>query len=77
MTDRHNSMDKSHLSFLSERSKIQKPTYYMIALVCHSVESKTMAMEDRSVVARVRVWRKVSQQRVSTRTCFRGDGAVL
>ena len=36
-----------------------------------------MAMENRSVVARVRGWGRVSLQRVSTGACVGGERAVL
>lgn len=50
----------------SEKSKIQKAIFCMLPFICHSVKSKTIALENRSAFARVKGGVKISVQRDST-----------
>lgn len=53
VTDRHNSMGKSHILYWVKEARFKRLDTVWFPFVCHFIESKTTAMENRSVVAKV------------------------
>lgn len=49
---RHNNMDETEICTLSGRRQIQRAMYYMILFIWHVGKSKTIVIENRSVVIR-------------------------